>query len=321
MSARLQGLLTRMREDDDDSHRNYRVAFIVVCDDTNDGPQVAMDCPGLPLPGAAYSYGNDYEPFCFCWPTAKATIHKEREGDPPNVWRVEKLFSTRPLKRCQDSAIEDPLLEPQGIAGSWVNYTKEVYKDRFGNLITSSSHEPVRGPQVEFDDSKDSIIITQNVPSLGLDVYSPLKHHVNESPMWGMAERRVRFVNASFERKLYGLCNFYYTRTLEFLIDANTHDRFLLDEGTKVLNGRWNGSAWELIDIDGNPPDPDNPSHFNRYKDRKGENARVILDGSGLPADTMILGTGTGTSGGPGEIPVEYYPEADLFILGVPTSL
>ena len=95
-------------------------------------------------------------------------------------------------------------------------------------------------------------------------------------------------------------------------------------------------NAWILDDIDGSPPDPDNPAHFDRYKDRNGENARVLLNGYGLPAETAVLtGTGTGTVVGTGsgtgtgtgkfsreaaEVLLDYYEEANFLLLGIPTS-
>jgi hypothetical protein len=60
----------------------------------------------------------------------------------------------------------------------------------------------------------------------------------------------------------------------------------VLDEGTKALNGKWNYSTgvWDLLPVrPGVNPDPQNPSHFIRFKDRNGENAKVILDGEGRP--------------------------------------
>jgi hypothetical protein len=68
----------------------------------------------------------------------------------------------------------------------------------------------------------------------------------------------------------------------------------LLDEGNKVLNGQFNPTTgdYEVLNINGQPPNPRNPTHFGRFKDRNGENTRVILDGGGLPAFTSLLGLG-----------------------------
>jgi hypothetical protein len=51
---------------------------------------------------------------------------------------------------------------------------------------------------------------------------------------------------------------------------------------------------WELLPIDSNGamPDPNNPMHFVRATDRKGNPHRIILNGRGVPAGTVVpLGT------------------------------
>jgi hypothetical protein len=45
--------------------------------------------------------------------------------------------------------------------------------------------------------------------------------------------------------------------------------------------------TWVLDTIGGALPDPANPQHFDRYKDRNGENTKVILNGAGIPADSV----------------------------------
>lgn len=70
-------------------------------------------------------------------------------------------------------------------------------------------------------------------------------------------------------------------------------DRDLIDEGTKVLKGHYGdafGTAannWVLDNINGLPPNPADPTHFIRYKDRQDENTTVVLDGSGQPAGVV----------------------------------
>lgn len=65
-----------------------------------------------------------------------------------------------------------------------------------------------------------------------------------------------------------------------------------------------------------------NPQHFIHFKDRNGENCKVILNGAGLPADVGVTtsATGTGTLTGPGSILVQKYPESNFLLLGIPTT-
>lgn len=103
-------------------------------------------------------------------------------------------------------------------------------------------------------------------------------------------------------------------------------DRDLLDEGTKVLCGRWDeNGAWQDVPIGtdfGSPimPDPDNPADFIQFQDRQGNVTRVVLNGEGRPANSSF-GTGTGNTGEPGNIHVEKYYESDFLALGIPLVL
>lgn len=323
--------------DEQPGYRTYDVVFLCKGDLT-DGPANVMQCPDLPQVGDTWSFiTGDNDTYAWCTPYMKVTIHEEKEGEPVIYWRVALKFTNKPMKRCNETQIEDPLMEPQKISGSFVKYTQEVTRDRFNRPIKSSSHEPLRGPGVEFDFNRPNVKIEQNVGSLQLDLFSGMIDHVNDSTLWGVPKRCLKLSQASWERKLYGICTYYYTRSFEFDVDTNTFDRWLLDEGTKVLYGEWAkntadmgnscrittpdpGSLWKLLCIDSNPPNKDNPQHFIRYKDRNGEVGRVVLNGKGEPA-AIDPGTGTSGSSQPGYIFVSYYPEANFLSLGIPTSL
>lgn len=303
-----------------------------------DGPASILGAAGLAATGEVWSFGNDNDQWAFCLPTKKVQkAPKQSKGEGIQVWNVESVFSTRPLDRCMATDVENPLDEPQKVRGNSVRYTIEAHKDRFGDPIVSSSHEMYRGPQVEFDGGRDQVVIEQNVPDLELGLVTSLRNSLNDDTMWGLGPRRVKLSDFSWEELWYGTCIHYFRRVLTFDIRNDPQDLFdrtLLDEGTKVLNGRWDevSGIWQVIPIPGfgGQPDPDrdNPQHFIRYKDRRGENARVILDGKGLPADSLaqfgtgtVAGTGTDSTDPAGQHLVEYYDEADLFQLNIPTSL
>jgi hypothetical protein len=208
--------------------------------------------------------------------------------------------------------------------------------------VVNSAWEQLRGPQVEFDEVRATVKIDQNVASLQLDLLAELKNTVNASTLWGMPARCIKFLPASWEKKYHGQCQTYYTRSLEFdvfvkrdpetgeLVSAAsietcwTKARRYSTASGRQISGRLPGPRPGCCsNIDGAPPDPDNPQHFDRFTDRQGNTTRVILDGAGLPAGVTV-GTGTGTfnTGDPGTIRVEkYYDEANFLQLGIPTTL
>lgn len=314
---------------DSEGHRTYKIKNRIISDSPGvDGPATVLRTPGLYVVGATWGVGTA-EQDVWAWCRADANIIA-LDNPKTTQWDVEQTFSSKPpdrkKSRCQDVPIEDPILEPPKISGTFVTYTEEATYDRFGSSIQTSSHEIIRGPQVEFDKNRPQVKIQKNYQSLMLGTVAPIIDSVNQYPMWGLSPRMIKLSTASWERIYEGSCSPYYSWTFNFDIRYDTFDRDLLDEGNKVLNGDWDSTTgrWILKKIDGKLPDHTNPNHFIRFKDRNGENCRVVLNGAGLPAD-VNTGTGSGTGstadGGPGNIHVEKYGQCDfLALLNLPTS-
>lgn len=320
MTATAKGVLVWGGERDDEGYRTFNVTTHVETDDTDDGPQTVMFCSSLPQIGDEWNFGNDTDIWCFCYPYMKVSLHEHREGEIHSQWRVDQKFSNRPLKRCQDTNIEDPLLEPAKISGSFLKDRRPRFQNYDGSYMLTSSWERLTGPDAQFDYSNPTVIIQKNYATLDLPVFSQMIDYLNDDVLWGLPARCVKLSDAPWERNLYGTCGFYFTKTFHFDINYNTWDRYLLDEGTKVLRGHWAGSdtpgtaddtnAW-IIDAGVTSA---NPLHFIRAKDRNGENIRIILDGHGQPWDA------SGTLG-PGTVFAAPYFQTDFTVLGIPTNL
>jgi hypothetical protein len=242
-------------------------------------------------------------------------------GEPTRIWHVGQTFSTKPLERCQDTSIEDPLSEPQKLSGSFVSFTRQVSRDRYGNPLETSSHQPLQGSEVEFDDGTPTVTVQQNVATLGLYTFSSMYHKVNDSLMWGLPPRCVKLSAISWERLMYGTCTYYYSRTFDFDVNYNTFDREAADYSSFCIRGDWDRTVDPPVWKEEIGMDENNPQHFMRFKDVNGENSRVYLH-RGRPISGVGTGTGTGT--GSQEIvyiDIEYYDEANLLLLGVPSTL
>jgi len=303
---------------DEEGHRTWTLKSYVECSSKQDGPFTVMQCSGLPQVGDTWAFGNDLDVWAFCYPEMKINQLDQKDGQASTHWEVEQTFSTKPLKRCNTTQIENPLSEPMKISGSFVKYTKEIVRDMYGFPVLSSSFERLHGPAVEFDFNRATVKIEQNVPYLGLETFSLYVDTVNDSTLWGLPPRCVKLSNVQWERKLWGVCNYYYTRAFEFDIDFMTFDRQVLDEGHKCLNGMWTtsddpalltyrngvplppGSLWKLMPINGVSPDRKNPQHYTYYMDRNSQPGRVILDGSGEPASLGPQSISNGTAGAGG---------------------
>lgn len=286
--------MSRTRE----GHRDYTVQHLVRTDSVADGPHTVFNTPGLPLTGNVWGFGNDLDFWAICLPKLEIKLHQARPGEPHKYWLVKNFYSTKPLTRCQDEQIEDPLLEPQDIGGSFTKRTELVSQDKDGNQIRSSSFERLQGSNLEFDKNRPTVKIGQNVAALGLNVFSPMVDTLNDAPLWGVAARSIKLSNVSWERLIHGTCSYYYRRTFEFDVDFSTFDRTVYDEGTKKLK-------------DGG--DNTNPEHFELATDEKGNPAGTIfLDGNGAPA-TSEANAAT--------IDIQFYQESNFLLLGIPTTL
>lgn len=308
---------------DEEGYRTWKITHLVMTDDQADGPALALQTPGLPIPGSIWSFGNDLDVWATCKLGAEVKPYPSNKL-PIMQYEITQTFSNKPDgKKCKDQQIEDPLLQPPKVSGNTQTYQEEATTDRFGNKIVNSAFEQIRGPQVEFDKNKHVVNIEMNVPELRMDFVLGFIDHVNETELWGNPPRTVKLTEWSWEVKYYGTCYKYYTWKFKFDVDLRTFDRQILDEGTKVLRGDWvrDPSSIRYTDyVSASDADPNNPSDFVKFKDWNGENSRVILNGAGVPIDTGI-GTGTDSPLTEGIIAVEKYEEANMLLLGVPLTL
>jgi len=346
MARRVLGYFGWGLERDDEGYATFKITHLVETDDTADGPARIAATAGLPVIGSVWHFGNDLDEWAFCHPTLSVKPYQVTE-EKNTIWAVDNTFSLRPMKRCQDEQVKDPLCEPAKVSGSFVEYQKEITKDRNGDPIVYSSLEKIKGAQASFDFSKAQVNIEVNSASLALPTIAAMIHCVNSAPLWGMAVRCVKFSRFSWEWKYNGMCNRYYVRKFGFDVDPEGFDRDIGDEGTKVLRGQWvkkkgiyaigtpprdpfgeyrvatdlGTAAWP----DGEPTAAAQlkPSNFVRYKDWNGECSHVLLDGHGMPAMKVVC-VGTACQeleGDTGTIHIEHYGEADLLLLGIPTTL
>lgn len=324
MAAELIGLMSVEGGREDDGHRTYDVKWKVKSLKADGGLVGAMNVSGLPAIGSTLDLWDSsvVDNYAYCWPTKKVTPYKTNpDGDVPQYYVLTQKFTTKPFPedRCMDTEIEDPTSEPARVRGVFNPRIREAMFDRFGDPIKNSAHELLRGQVVEFDESTMSVSISQNVLDLELELLAGQINTLNDSTLFGFAARKVKLSRIDWERKLYGSCNFYYTRSFVFDIDGYGFDRTIPDEGTMVLNGHWDDDDWVLDQINGVDPDPADPTHFIRYKDRQGENSRTFLDGAGVPA-RGFLGTGT-ESTNVGQITIQKYGESNFLLLGIPSTV
>lgn len=311
---------------DRDGHRTYRITHKVAVQRDVHGPLAALNCPGLPEPGSIWDFNDTIDDWAYFTQEAEVTQLGLESGN--CFFEVTQFATTKPSPDCPTDFRNDPLTFPPRIDIESINYNKEFTFDRFGNPLRNSAWEQYRGPNVEFDAHRLRVTIEMNVADLELDLANIMMNCLNDTTMWGFPARNVKFSAFQAKKQFNTDCEIYWTKRFIFDI-ATDFDRCLLDEGTKVLRGKWDtnraSSTYGQYIVARNPItgvvlSPDNPANFTRFKDFHDENARVILDGHGRPWDQGHFTSGT-SDDNPGRMCYEVYTEDDLFELGVPVSL
>lgn len=302
---------------DEDGHRNYEAEFLVETDSVEEGPTHALIASGLPTVGSTWNQGSDYDTWAYCTPRREVKVVVDKEKN--YYYKVKCYWATRPIRRPQGDEVGDPLLEPDRVSGSFLKYTEETETDRHGNMIKSSSHEPIHG--VKKDVTRATVTIAQNVASLNLETFTEMMNTVNDRTLWGLASRKIKLDSIRWTREIYGLVDFYYTRQFDFAIDFNGFDYDdIVDKGFKVFDTESHEDT---------PENRLNPENYVMKKDGKGENITepINLKGNGdaltdfsdgpyfIDAGDPPYTTGKSTK------PIEIYDESNFLLLGIPSTL
>lgn len=210
-------------------------------------------------------------------------------------------------KKCADQRIENPLAEPPAVSVASVAEQQEQDYDKDGRAFMYTSFEHIKGKDATFDRCDQQVTIEMNVLDAERTITQSFMELLNNAPLWGFPERCWKLVDWSADRKLYGLCGFYHVKKMvfrckaEFVPDPDgallTHpvlaqwlkqgpdgrwwlprwDNYVLDNSMFCLKGKWRGDDWVDENFGGAAPDPTNPLHYMRARDRSNQPARINL--------------------------------------------
>lgn len=246
---------------DEEGHRDYQILWQVQNDGPTYGPEDAMFCAGLPAPGASLNIGHCIDGYAYYQRKGSAKL-KSRDKH-RSIWIVQTDFSTRPVRRCETSNYENPLLEPHKVRGSADVFQREAQTDKDGNALLNSAGQRFRGPAVQIEDGWPTIEVEQNVSWINVAVLGQYRYSVNNATFWGCAARTLKCKVLTWERVLIGTCSYYFRVATTFQYNAEKWDLHLLQEG-------------DMVKIPGT-----SPARYRRAKDAYEENVHVLLDASG----------------------------------------
>jgi hypothetical protein len=289
---------------DMEMNRNYYARFLVETDDEEDGPQQVTFAPDLPTIGSSWNIGNDYDAGARCTPIVDCESVIKNES---NFWWILKYnFTTKPWKVCATNPFISPLSNPDVISGSFGTYQEDTCQRYDGSIILSSSLEPV---WTQKDLVRPTVNITQTRLNLELNLFAPMINTLNSSPLWGLSARCIKLRNVAWRRMVWGVCTFYYERTLEFDIRYDTFDLYkVVDMGHRVVDPKL---------VAANPSiDRTNLANFTRARDPLGNPVPyVLLDGYGSECTDPYNHRHVLTP------PIQLYGASNFLALGVPVTL
>jgi hypothetical protein len=247
-------------ETDDEGHGDYTLTWGVETTSALDGPDVALSASGLPIPGASLSAlgGNPWAFF-----NRKGAAKLKKVDALRKYWDVTTIFTTRPARRCTTNAIEDPLLEPHKVKGTFAQTIQELLYDVNGAALVNSAQQRYTGAIVQDTVSTPSVELEMNCSFIDLSWLANYADSYNLATHWGMPARSIKCTTGPWERVLYGTCYFYFIVRFTFELRLPNWDIVVPDEGTRVKVA---GSS---------------PARYVQYKDEREENGVTFLNGAG----------------------------------------
>ena len=234
---------------EEDGNETYTLKWKVETTSRLDGPDVAWSAAGLPLCGSSLNVGNTVNPWAFfqCKGDAKLlNVEASRK-----LWDMTTVFSTRPIKRCQDSKISDPLLEPHRVKGTFAQTMEEALADKDGDPIENTVKQRFTGPQVQIPRSRPVVEVEMNVAWINLAWMAEYADAVNSNVQWGQPIRTIKCTVGPWERVLYGTCSYYFVVRFTFELKYETWDLKLPNLANRVrvnASDPWTYKAHKLVD-------------------------------------------------------------------------
>jgi hypothetical protein len=240
-------------------------------------------------------------PFAYCLHKCSARI-KEKDKHQAR-WDVSIPFTTKGTKRCTNTQVGNPLLEPWKASGGGNKWIKAATKDRLGAAICNSAKQRFRGEIVQIDESRPTLKLSGNVSWISLSVLNQVRNAVNDATFWGGAARTIKCTDFTWEQRWYGSCAWYFNVNFAFELNSDTWDLVPLDEGDLIL-------------------DPNDATKWLVPKDSREQTlTRVLLDGKGGIGDPAnpVFCDGLGSPARPG--PFRVRKEVNFATIGFPSSI
>lgn len=305
MAAECFGMMHWEANRGEDGHLDIVSEWLVETTDPLDGPVVVGSCSGLPATFSIWSYGNDVFSEALCSPLLVIVPNKPKDGSKGVSWTVQVKHTTRPVR--SDALPGNPLTAPAKFSGSFLRFQAEAPRDRHGNLLVTTSFEPIQADARMRDYHRSSVQVEFNTASY-LNAANSAIHHLNDATLWGCPARTVKLSEFSWRVAYHGN-SAYYENTLGFEIQLWGWEKEAYNGGMKSLPKALDpdevAPGWTV-------PNYRRPELYVANRDLFLNNTYTLLTDRGRPVST------------PAEIviiDVSHYDSYNMSLLGFPTSL
>jgi hypothetical protein len=254
------------KESTEEGDETYTLKWKVETTAVSDGPDVAWTAAGLPSPGASLAYGGTINQWAFFQGKGGAKLLKQDTNR--KLWDMTTVFSTKPTRRCSEGRIDDPLLEPHRVRGSFTQVMEEAIFDNSGNVIQNGAGQRFTGPQSQRPKSYPTVELEMNVSWINLAWMAEYADSVNSNVQWGQPVRTIKCTVGPWERVLYGACYFYFVVRFTFELKYETWDLVFPNIADRY---RLAGTT---------------PALYAAYKNEDEENTKGFVDADGYKTDT-----------------------------------
>jgi hypothetical protein len=237
------------KESTEEGDEIYTLSWRVNTTSLTDGPDVAWTAAGLPYPGASLNVGGTTNPWAFFQGKGSAKLQKQDANR--KLWNLTTVFSTKPIKRCSASRVDDPLLEPPNVKGSFSQVMEEALADKDGNPIQNTVKQRYTGSIVQTPKSRPVVELEMNVAWINLAWLAEYADTVNSNVQWGQAVRTIKCTVGPWERVLYGSCYYYFVVRFTFELKTDKWDLHLpnIASRERVLDSDpWEYKSYKLAD-------------------------------------------------------------------------
>lgn len=206
--------------------RNYRMVFVVITNNPDDGVMVVGNASGIPHKGDVYFTATDIDPGALC-----QDVSPKQDQDEQTVWEVVCTYSSHSGDPAKDD--NNPMVHPPDIHwGSW-GETRALYQDFNDKKFVNSAGQPL-DPPVERRFKYPALTVVRNEATFPVMLVQSYWDRLNSDVFngWPPGTVKVEDIRAASQ---YREAQGFFRVTYEFLFRNEGWKHYEIDHGTYHL--------------------------------------------------------------------------------------